>query len=171
MTSLVAPVPMRSRVGDTVWVDRRPGLVLHLLPRLAGRPLAARVTCDPPCRLCQAPLRWLRSGWCCSACSDVPDSESLAAWCREHVRDGVRAGSTRRNHPSRARQVARGAPGAAAVLLRAAEHGGALSRSALLAAVTGPERRALGWALRDAGDDPLSPERCRAAAAELARTT
>ena len=56
---------------------------------------------------------------------------------------------------SRARQVVRGAPGAAAVLLRAVDAGGALSRAALLNGVTGAERRALAWALRDVGDAPL----------------
>ena len=44
---------------------------------------------------------------------------------------------------------------------------GALSRAALLAGVTGAERRALAWVLRDVGDAPLSPERCRQAAREL----
>ena len=79
----------------------------------------------------------------------------------------MRAGKTRRNRSSRARQVVRGAPGAAAVLLRAAADGGALSRAALLEGVTGAERRAMVWALRDVGDTPLSPERCRQAAREL----
>ena len=79
----------------------------------------------------------------------------------------MRAGRARRNRVSRGRQVVRGAPGAAAVLLRAAAAGGALSRAALLAGVTGAERRALAWVVRDVGDAPLSPERCRQAAREL----
>ena len=37
----------------------------------------------------------------------------------------------------------------------------------LLDSVTGPERRALAWVLRDVGDRPLSAERCRDLAAEL----
>ena len=79
----------------------------------------------------------------------------------------MRAGRARRNRVSRGRQVVRGAPGAAAVLLRAAAAGGALSHAALLAGVTGAARRALAWVLRDVGDVPLSPERCRQAAREL----
>ena len=66
-----------------------------------------------------------------------------------------------------ARQLGRGIPGAAAFLLRAAEAGGAESRDALLEAVTGAERHAVRWALRDAGEGPLSPERCRGAAKML----
>ena len=53
--------------------------------------------------------------------------------------------------------------------MRAAAAGGALSRAALVEATSGPEKRALRWALRDAGDRPLSAERCRAAAADLVR--
>ena len=65
----------------------------------------------------------------------------------------------------------RGADGAAALLLRATAAGGALSRAALLEGVTGPERHALRWALRDAGDAPVSPERCRQAVADLSTLT
>ena len=39
----------------------------------------------------------------------------------------------------------------------------------LLKAVTGAERHAMRWALRDAGDGPLNPERCRQAAQALFR--
>ena len=172
MTTYVAPVPPPARPGDTVMVNGRAALTLHLLPRLAGRPPAARVTHDPPCRLCEAALRWELAArrWRCSECADAPAAEVLAAWAREHTADGVRAGRTRRRGVSRQRQIARGAPGAAAVLRRAAADGGALSRAALLAGVAGAERRALQWALRDAGDAPLNPERCRAAAAALETT-
>ena len=78
---------------------------------------------------------------------------ALAAVCQEVERN--------------ARQLQRGIPGAAALLLRSAEAGGAESRDALLAAVTGAERHAMRWALRDAGDGPLSPARCRQAAQVL----
>jgi len=139
-------------------------VVLFILPRLAGRPLSARVTHEPPCRLCEAPLSWDDTGWRCPECADTPTAEDLEDWCREHGRAGVRAG---RERSRRARQVARGAPGAAVLLLRTAAAGGALSRAALIEGVSGAERRALQWALRDAGDLPLSPERCRAAAVEL----
>ena len=89
----------------------------------------------------------------------------------EHVSDAVRADNARRDQVRRARQVRRGAPGAAVILHRAVAEGGALSRAALLEAVTGPERHALSWALRDDADRPLSAERCRAGTAELARLT
>ena len=90
-----------------------------------------------------------RRRWCCTECQSGYEGEALADLAREHVRDGVRAGRARRNRASHGRQVVRGAPGAAAVLLR-------LSRATLLAGVTGAERRALAWALRDVGDAPLS---------------
>ena len=76
-------------------------------------------------------------------------------------------GGGRRERDRRHRQIARGAPGAAVLLLRTAAAGGALLRAALVAGVRGAERRALRWALRDADDRPLSAERCRAAAVEL----
>ena len=85
---------------------------------------------------------------------------------------GVRAGRARRGCGTRRnRQVARGAPGAAAVLLRAAADGGALSRAYLVDLASGAERRALAWALRDDGDRPLPAARCREAAAALASVT
>ena len=74
-------------------------------------------------------------------CADVPTTEQLADWAREHVRDGVRAGRARRGRGTRNRQVARGAPGAAAVLLRAAADGGALSRAYLVVDRPGERRR------------------------------
>ena len=61
----------------------------------------------------------------------------------------------------------RGISGATALLLRAAEAGGGMSRDVLLEAVTGAERHAMRWALRDVGEGPLSPERCRQAAQVL----
>ena len=45
--------------------------------------------------------------------------------------------------------------------------GGALSRDVLLEAVNGAERHAMRWALRDTGDGPLNPQRCRQAAQAL----
>ena len=45
--------------------------------------------------------------------------------------------------------------------------GGAESRDALLEPVTGAELHAPRWVLRDAGEEPLSAERCRQAAATL----
>ncbi|MCY4482823.1 MAG: hypothetical protein OXC12_08115 [Spirochaetaceae bacterium] len=173
MTTHVAPVPPQARPGDTVLVDGRPEVVLRLLPHLRGRPPAARLTSDLPCGTCEEPLSYdaLRRQWRCSECRSTYDGEALGELVREHVRDGVRAGKSRRERGTRARQVARGAPGAAAVLLRAAAAGGAPGRAVLLREVTGPERRALAWALRDAGSAPLSAECCRMGAAELATLT
>ena len=169
MTARVAPVPPQARLGDTVLVDGHPMVVLHLLPHLAGRPPAARLTSDLPCGACEAPLRYdaLRRRWRCSECQTGYDREALGDLVREHVRDGVHAGRGRRNRGTRERQVVRGAPGAAAVLLRVAADGGALSRAVLLEGVAGAERRALAWALRAVGNAPLNPERCRQAAREL----
>ena len=173
MTTHVAPVPPQARPGDTVLVDGCPEVVLQQLPHLRGRPPAARLTADLPCGTCEAPLRYdaLRRRWRCSECQSAYDQEALADLVREHVGDGVRAGKARRARGTRNRQVARGAPGAAVVLLRAAATGGAPSRAALLRDVAGPERRALAWALRDAGTAPVSAERCRQAAAALASLT
>ena len=94
--------------------------------------------------------------------------QALATGAR---RLGRRARTTRRSridavHGPKA-LLQRGVPGAVTVLLRAAQDGGAPSRAYLLAAVAGPERRALRWALRDAGDRPLSAQRCRDAVAAL----
>ena len=169
MLTRVVPVPVRAGVGDTVMVDGRPLAVVHLLPRLPGRGRAARATAAPPCGTCESALRWdaVRRGWCCPDCNARYPAEALADLLREHLVDGIRAGKARRNRGTRAQQVARGAPGAAVVLLRAAAAGGAPGRRDLFARVDGPERRALRWALRDAGDAPLSAERCREAAREL----
>ena len=49
MTTTVVPVPPQARPGDTVMVDDHPFVLLHLLPRLVGHPMRARVTADPPC--------------------------------------------------------------------------------------------------------------------------
>ena len=173
MTTHVAPVPPQACPGDTVLVDGCPEVVLQQLPHLRGRPPAARLTADLPCGTCEAPLRYdaLRRRWRCSECQSAYDPEALADLIREHVRDGVRAGKARRARGTRNRQVARGAPGAAVVLLRAVAAGGAPGRAVLLREVTGPERRALAWALRDAGTAPVSAERCRQAAAALASLT
>ena len=172
MTTRVVPVPPIAAPGRTVYVDGRPAVVLHLLPRQAGRPLAAHVTRDPPCRLCETRLYWDGTGWRCPECADTSTAENLADWCLEHGRDSARASNARRERRRRARQVARGAPGAAAVLQHAATHGGAPSRAYLAERrLTGDELRALAWALRDAGDGPLTVELCREAAAELATLT
>lgn len=53
------------------------------------------------------------------------------------------------------------------MLLRAAAAGGAPGRDALLATVSGAERQALSWALRNAGEGRLTPARCRQVAREL----
>ena len=130
-------------------------MVVQLLPREPGRPRTARATHDPPCRACERRLQYdaLHRQWRCPECRTTYSPAALAAVCQEVERN--------------ARQLPRGIPGAAALLLRSAEAGGAESRDALLAAVTGAERHAMRWALRDAGDGPLSPARCRQAAQVL----
>ena len=155
MVTRVVPVRARAVVGDTVMVHGRPAVVVDLLPREPGRPRTARVTHDPPCRACERRLQYeaLHRRWRCPDCHIVYAPASLAAVCRQAERS--------------ARQLQRGIPGATAHLQRAADAGGAESCDALLAAVTGAERHALRWALRDAGEGPLSPEHCRRAAAAL----
>ena len=107
MTTQVVSVADEAAPGLTVTVNGFAHLVLHLLPRLPGRPPAARVTRDPPCRLCEAPLVWRPGGWACSGCHDSPDAETLAAWAAEHVADGSRAGKARRDADRRLRRVDR----------------------------------------------------------------
>ena len=107
MTTRVVSVPASTAAGRTVTVDGRAHLVLHLLPRINGRPLAARVTRNPPCRLCEAPLIWAASGWWCSCCRDTPTSEELADWCREHLQDAARTGRARRDAARRKRRAER----------------------------------------------------------------
>ena len=173
--TFVVPVPARvAEVGATILVERRPAVVVHVLPAVPGRGRgrAARVTQHPDCGRCEAPLDFDPGGdpaarWGCSACGARYGAPELADLLTEHVADGVRAGNA-----SRDRQIRRGAPGAAACLLHAAAHGGLLNRAAALDRyrLDGPERRALKWTLRDDGDRPLPPERCREAAAVLSQT-
>ena len=155
MVTRVVRVRARAVVGDTVMVDGRAAVVVDLLPREPGRARAARATHDPPCRVCERRLQYdaPHRRWRCPDCRTTYSPAALAAVCREAERN--------------ARQLGRGISGAAAVLLRAAEAGGALSRGVLLESVTGAERHAMRWALRDAGEGPLSPQRCRQAAKVL----
>ena len=105
--------------------------------------------------MCERRLQYdaLHRHWRCPDCRATYSPTALAAVCQEVERN--------------ARQLQRGIPGATALLRRAAEAGGALSRDVLLEAVTGAERHAMRWALRDVGDGPLSPERCHQAAQVL----
>ena len=170
MTIRVAPVPARAVVGATVLVDGRGHLVLALVPRLRGRPAAARVTADPPCGQCTAPLSWEQAGkrWACAECAATPAAEELAAWVRQLGAAGLGAAAAQGGPgSSRARLVERGIPGAAAVLLRAVAAGGAESREDLLASVSGAERQALSWALREVGSGRLTATRCRQAVRAL----
>jgi predicted RNA-binding Zn-ribbon protein involved in translation (DUF1610 family) len=155
VTTHLASVSPDVAAGQTLLVDGQ--TVLVLLPRFRGRPSAALVTPSPPCRRCDASLHplTLELSWRCPQCGDAPPTDVLAKWAR---RLGTAADG---------RRGRRGAAGAVAVLLRAAQDGGAPSLTYLLATVTGPERRVLRLVLRDVGDRPLSAERCRAAAAEL----
>ena len=155
MVTRVVRVRARAVVGDTMMVDGRAAVVVHLLAREPGRPRAARVTHDPPCQACERRLQYdeLHRRWMCPDCRATHTPTELAAVCLRVERS--------------ARQLQRGIPGATAHLLRAAEAGGALSRDVLLEAVNGAERHAMRWALRDVGDGPLNPQRCRQAAQAL----
>ena len=171
MTTRVVTMNPAPDPGATLLVDGVPCVVVAKLPKLRGRLPAVRVSPDLPCGVCEAAsLRFdpARRCWCCPSCRTTYGRAALADLTAEHVADGARAGHARRDRQRRTRQVRRGAPGAAAVLLRAAADGGTLSRAALVDLVTGAERRALRWALRDDGDRPLSPERCREVARALA---
>ena len=155
MVTRVVRVRARAVVGDTVMVDGRAAVVVHLLAREPGRARAARVTHDPPCQACERRLQYdeQHGHWMCPDCRATHTPAVLAAVCLRAERN--------------ARQLQRGIPGATAHLLRAAEAGGALSRDVLLEAVNGAERHAMRWALRDVGDGPLNPQRCRQAAQAL----
>ena len=107
MTTRVVSVTAETAPGQTVTVHGHAYLVLHLLPQVSGRPLTARVTREPPCRLCEASLVWRPGGWACSGCHDSPDAETLAAWAAEHVADGARAGKARREADRRYRRADR----------------------------------------------------------------
>lgn len=115
MTTFVAPVPARTAVGDTIMAGGRPLVIVHLLP---GRRRAARVMPDPPCGACECALRWnvATLAWQCPDCRQAYDGATLADLLAEHVSGGARAGTTRRDQVRRARQVRRGAPGAAVIL-------------------------------------------------------
>ena len=89
---MILPDGGRNRAHSSMHTCRA-HLVLHLLPRLRGRSLAACVTSSPLCRLCEAPLLW---AWWCSSCRDTPTSAELVDWCREHLQDASRAGKARR---------------------------------------------------------------------------
>ena len=81
--------------GDTLLLDGRPAVVLHLLPKLPGRRPAVRAAFDLPCGACDTPLTydapWRR--WWCPSCkyAMVYDREALAALAREHVSGTVPA--------------------------------------------------------------------------------
>ena len=135
MLTRVIRVRARVAVGDTVMAYGRAAVVVHLLPREPGRPRAARATHDPPCRACNRRLEYddLQRDWQCPDCGTTYSATALAAVCGEVERN--------------ARRLWSGTP----------------SRDALLESATGAERHAMRWALRDTGDGPLSPARCRQA--------
>lgn len=115
----------------------------------------ARATNDPPAGCANAACSTKLTTRTVDALTVTPpiSPTALAAACQEVERN--------------ARTLQRGIPGAAALLLRSAEAGSAESRDVWLAAATGAERHAMRWALRDAGEGPLSPQRCRQAAKVL----
>ena len=84
MLTRVSRVAPGTMAGGSVVIDGRPHLVLNLLPPARPGAAAARVTAYPPCRLCEATLRWdlPRDGWQCPECRDAPARAALAAWAR-----------------------------------------------------------------------------------------
>ena len=101
-------VRVRAR-ADTVMVEGRLLAVVVLLPRLPGRPPAARATYAPPCGTCESALHWetLSRCWWCPQCRARYDEAALADLLREHLADDVVATA-----PPGLGQVVRGAPGA-----------------------------------------------------------
>ena len=160
--------------GMSVTVDGRAHLVLFLLPRRRGWPLAARVTHEPPCWLCEAPLVWHPGGWTCSCCHDTPSADALAAWAAEHVADGTRAGRARRETARRQRRADRwraqlGIPAAAMPTdsdFHAAANAGAWRRAELLARIALYDGHRLTAAARDAWRERRDRARLGAARGE-----
>ena len=116
MVTFVVPVPAHAAVGATVLVERRPAVVVALLPRVPGRGRgrAARVTRAPECGQCEAPLSFDPAGdpaarWGCSECDARYGAPDLADLLTEHLADAVRAGNARRTRARRARQLRLGA--------------------------------------------------------------
>lgn len=160
MTSRVVALDKRPARGSTILIEGRAHVVIALLPPTPGRRPAARVTHNPPCGVCESRLRFdaPRRRWWCPECRQGYGRDAMRELLAEVVADGVRAGRNRRAADRDRRLVASGAPGAAAVLLRAARSaGGPGSRSDVVAELVGAERKAARWALRDAGAGPLSP--------------
>ena len=64
-------------------VDGRAAVVVHLLAREPGRPRAARVTHDPPCRACERRLQYdaMHRRWMCPDCRATHTPTVLAAVC------------------------------------------------------------------------------------------
>ena len=56
MEVLMSDLHAEPNLGDSVLIEGRPYVVLDRLPRQPGRPPAARVTPDLPCRFCKDPL-------------------------------------------------------------------------------------------------------------------
>ena len=72
--------------GDTLLLDGRPAVVLHLLPKLPGRRPDVRAAFDLPCGACDTPLTY-----------DAPLAPLVVSVLQ--VRDGLRPGSAGRPGP------------------------------------------------------------------------
>ena len=94
-----------ARPGDTIHLRDGPAVVVARLPPVPGRPPAFRVTPEPPCGMCEAPMRWDTDAWRCRACGHVATEHAAGATALESLGDQARAGKNRRRAEARMRQV------------------------------------------------------------------
>ena len=141
----VVPAPARAATGDTLMVNGRTLAVAVTLPRLPGRRPGGAGDAWPAMRCLRARPAVGRAPALLAVSGLQPGPMTARPWrtCWPSTWPiGVRAGYARRDRERRARQVRRGAPGAAALPMRAAAAGGAQSRAALVEATVGAEKRA-----------------------------
>ena len=144
-TTFVVPAPARAATGDTLMVNGRTLAVAVTLPRLPGRRPGGAGDAWPAMRCLRARPAVGRAPALLAVSGLQPGPMTARPWrtCWPSTWPiGVRAGYARRDRERRARQVRRGAPGAAALPMRAAAAGGAQSRAALVEATVGAEKRA-----------------------------
>ena len=149
---MVALAPMVTRGGAGACRVDDAAAVVRLLSRKPGQSCAPRVLHDAPCRRVRTPPAVRRRGPALAVPLEVAPRwpHGPGAKCLEAKRCARQLPA---RHPTGHRPAA--ARGASKC---------AVSLDSLLAAVTGVARHALRWALREARDGPLIPERCHHAA-------